>query len=527
MAPDGLAARFTETASMHGSRIALSTSSGHVTYAELLADAQRVADALLASGIKSPAAITVSRTRASVTAILGAIVAGIPYAPVDAGYPETRLRFMLDDLAAAIHIDGTGSEPVIHRSDSPALGQPNHRGDSPALGQPNHRGDSPALGQPNHPGDSPAPGHPIHPDAIYVLYTSGSTGVPKGCVVTHRNVLSLFDATRGLFDPSHHDVSAVLHSLAFDFSVWEMWSSWLYGGTCWLAEPEVVRDPERLSAALDAHQVTRLSATPSLFAYLATAMARRGCVLPRLRSLVLGGEAVSLPDVARFLSSGCAPNVRVVNMYGITETTVHVTFRELSGTETGGQPGSTPIGLPIPSLRLSLRDEHGDPVEPGAPGEMWISGEGTCAGYLNRPALTAERFVTDDKAVTWYRSGDLARYDGGEYHYLGRLDRQVQLRGHRIELGEVEAVLETFDEVERAVAAVEERPATGRPALVAYVKASGAPGAVTVKDIKARARRVLPPQAVPQTVHLVPDLPLNQHGKLDVAGLRAAIARRS
>ena len=111
-------------------------------------------------------------------------------------------------------------------------------------------------------------------------------------------------------------------------------------------------------------------------------------MLPRLRSLVLGGEAVCLPDVARFLSARCAPNVRVVNMYGITETTVHVTFRELSGTETGGQPGSTPIGLPIPSLRLSLRDEHGAPVQPGAPGELWVSGAGTCAGYLNRPELT-------------------------------------------------------------------------------------------------------------------------------------------
>jgi amino acid adenylation domain-containing protein len=490
MAPDGLAARFTDTASRYPSRIALSTSSGQLSYGELLAGARRVAHALAATGIHTPAAITVSRTRASVTAILGAILAGVPYAPVDAAYPESRLRFMLDDLAAAIHIDGTGSEPVIHRSSSPARAQR------------------------------------IHPDAIYVLYTSGSTGVPKGCVVTHRNVLSLFDATRDLFQPSHHDVSAVLHSLAFDFSVWEMWSSWLYGGTCWLADAEVVRDPDRLSAGLDAHQVTRLSATPSLFTYLAAALIRRGYVLPRLRSLVLGGEAVCLPDVARFLSSRCAPSVRVVNMYGITETTVHVTFRELSGTETGGRPGSTPIGLPIPSLRLSLRDEHGAPVQPGAPGELWVAGAGTCAGYLNRPELTAERFVADGHAVTWYRSGDLARYDGGEYHYLGRLDRQVQLRGHRIELGEVEAVLETFGEVEKAVAAVEARPATGRPVLVAYVKTSGAADAVTVKEIKAKARLMLPPQAVPQTVHLVPQLPLNQHGKLDMAELRAAVARR-
>ena len=128
--------------------------------------------------------------------------------------------------------------------------------------------------------------------------------------------------------------------------------------------------------------------------------------------------------------------------------------------------------------------------------------------------------------MTWYRSGDLARYDGGEYHYLGRLDRQVQLRGHRIELGEVEGVLETFDEVEKAVAAVEARPATGRPVLVAYVKTSGAADAVTVKEIKAKARLMLPPQAVPQTVHLVPQLPLNQHGKLDMTELRAAVARR-
>jgi amino acid adenylation domain-containing protein len=490
MEPIGLAARFMSTASRNASRTALLTSSGEVTYGELLADAQRLANALMATGTDSPVAITVSRTRASVTAILGAILANLPYAPVDAAYPNSRLRFMLDDLAAAVHIDGTGAEPVIRR---------------------------------NKPSDST---RRVHPDAIYILYTSGSTGTPKGCIITHRNVLSLFDSTAGLFLPSGSDVSAVLHSLGFDFSVWEIWSSWLYGGACWLADADALRDPARLSAGLENHQITRLSATPSLFGYLASAIARRNQVLPRLRSLVLGGEAVRLPDVGRFLTSGCAPNVKVVNMYGITETTVHVTFRELTGTETAGPSGSTPIGLPIPSLRMSLRDEFGKQVTPGAAGEIWISGEGVSAGYLNRPELTAEHFVKDDKGTTWYRSGDMARYNGAEYHYIGRRDRQVQLRGFRIELGEVEAVLESFDEVGKAITAIETRSATGLPSLVAYIKVNGDSDAMGVKEIKDKASHYLPPQAVPQTIHLVRRLPLSQNGKIDMAELRRMTAKR-
>jgi amino acid adenylation domain-containing protein len=492
MAPDGLAARFAETARRYPSRIALVTSSGRVTYRELLADAERLARALADPGTGSPVAITVSRTRASITAILGTILAGLPYAPVDAAYPDSRLRFMLDDLAAAIHIDGTGREPVIQRSEPAARDLR------------------------------------IHPDALYVLYTSGSTGVPKGCVVTHRNALSLFDSTsEQLFERSDEDVSAVLHSFAFDVSVWEIWSAWLHGGTCWLADEETVRNPDRLSAGLESHHVTRFCSTPSIFAYQASAVIRRGRELPALRSVIIGGEPVRVPDVARFLSSGCVPNGRVFNIYGITETTVFVTFRELSGTETLGPSGSTPIGLPIPSLRLSLRDERGDLVEPGLPGEIWISGGGVSAGYLNRPELTAERFVTDRDGVNWYRSGDLGRYDSGEYHYLGRRDRQVQLHGYRIELGEVEAALETLDGVEQAIAVIETRPATGLPALVVYVQARAAHGAVTGQEIKDQARLLLPPHEVPQTVHLVPHLPLNQHGKLDMAELRGLTANRA
>jgi amino acid adenylation domain-containing protein len=489
MTPEGLAARFMETANRYPSHIALITSSRHVTYRELLADGQRLAQTLMGTGTDAPVAITVSRTRASITAVLGTVLAGLPYAPVDAAYPDSRLGFMLDDLAAAVHIDGTGSEPVIHRSESAAAGPR------------------------------------IHPDAVYVLYTSGSTGVPKGCVVTNHNVLSLFDATSELFQPSPDDVSAVLHSLAFDVSVWEIWSAWLHGGTCWLADADVARNPDHLAAGLQTHQVTRFCSTPSIFAYQASALARRERTFPRLRSVIIGGEAIRLPDVARFVSSRCAPNAKVFNIYGITETTVFVTFREVSGTETGGPAGSTPIGLPIPSLRLSLRGERGDPVEPGQPGEVWISGDGVSAGYLNRPELTAERFVSEDNGVIWYRSGDLGRYDGAEYHYLGRKDRQVQLHGYRVELGEVEAALETLDEVEQAIAAIETRPATGLPALVVYIKSS-ADAAVTVKTVKDQARLLLPPQAVPQSVHLVPHLPLNQHGKLDMAELRGMIAKR-
>jgi nonribosomal peptide synthetase DhbF len=358
-------------------------------------------------------------------------------------------------------------------------------------------------------------------DLAYVIYTSGSTGQPKGCLVTNANVLSLFAATTELFRPVSHDVCSVVHSLAFDFSVWELWSSWLHGGAAWLAGAEEVTDPEALLAGLAQHGVTRLSSTPSLFTHLVDWQRRDRAHLPGLRSVVLGGEPVRLGDVREFTASGLAPQAEVVNMYGITETTVHVTHLRVDVDELVAHPGTTPIGRPIPSLEVDLRDEAGRVVPAGTVGEMWIAGAGVCAGYLNRDEVTARKFIRDGSGRRWYRSGDLARRDGAGLHFVGRADRQVQLRGFRIELGEVEAAMDSLGGVARSVATVETRALTGHPVLVAYVCPRPGEPAPRPRRLRELAGHLLPPQAVPQVIRMVDHIPLTPNGKADLRALAA------
>jgi nonribosomal peptide synthetase DhbF len=480
-----LAAAFERSVSDHPNAVALVHADGRFTYRELHDAATRCAgeiDRHAPSGT-APVAVTVARTAASVIGVLGTVLSGRPYVPIDSAYPLRRREFMLADCAAPVMVDGTGAQPSVRAR------------------------------QPDRP-------TPRYPDQLaYVIYTSGSTGRPKGCMVTNANVLSLFEATRELFHAVQRDVSSVIHSLAFDFSVWELWSAWLYGGAAWLVSAEEVTDPQRLLAGLARHGVTRLSSTPSLFTHLVGQLRKGDIRLPALRSVVLGGEPMSLADVRDFSTSGRAPHAEVVNMYGITETTVHVTYLRV---DVDGLPvvaGTTPIGLPIPSLDIELRDGAGHPVPAGAVGEMWIAGAGVCAGYLNRDDMTRERFAVDGAGRRWYRSGDLASRDGAGFHYVGRVDRQVQLRGFRIELGEVEAALDGLAGVERSVAVVETRALTGQPVLVAYVcLRQGAPATVS-SHLRERAGRLLPPQAVPQIIRVVDRMPLTPNGKVDLRAL--------
>jgi amino acid adenylation domain-containing protein len=485
-----LAERFIASAQDHSSMTALVADGRSLTYGELLAAAEDCADRIRAAATakaRSAVSITVARNQASVIGILGALLSGRPYVPIDGTYPRARQEYMRADSGAVVHIDATGEKPVI--SPLPAVSR----------------------------------GVRVDPDTVYVLYTSGSSGEPKGCMVTNRNVLSLFDSTAPLFRPDGTDVVSILHSLAFDFSVWELWSALLYGGVAWLAPYDVVRDPDSLVTELSRRGVNRLSVTPSLFSYLVSALRRGEHALPQLRSVVLGGEPIRLADVELFKCSDRAPHASVINMYGITETTVHVTYREISPNEGIDERGTTPIGNPIPSLRLSLRDSNGEEVIPGQSGELWIAGDGVCAGYLNRPELSASLFVTDASGCRWYKSGDTAVYQATEYCYVGRMDRQVQLRGHRIELGEVEAVIETLEGVIQAVATVEERAATGQPMLIAYVRMSGCPISGADMEIIGQLRAVLPPQSVPHRIRLVADIPRNTNGKIDMAALRESI----
>ncbi|MET8341096.1 amino acid adenylation domain-containing protein, partial [Streptosporangium canum] len=310
---------------------------------------------------------------------------------------------------------------------------------------------------------------PAHP--AYVIFTSGSTGRPKGVVVSHGNVTRLLASTEGWFGFDETDVWALFHSYAFDFSVWELWGALLYGGRLVVVPFGVSRSPGEFVALVAEQGVTVLNQTPSAFYQFMRAEREGPGVGLSLRYVIFGGEALDPGRLGDWYDRHPETVPVLVNMYGITETTVHVTYAALDR-ETAVSGVGSAIGVGIPDLRVYVLDEVLCPVPPGVVGELYVAGAGVARGYAGRAALTAERFVADPFGPgggRMYRSGDLARWGrAGRLEYLGRADQQVKIRGFRIELGEVEGVLVRHPLVaEVAVVAREDRPGDRR--LVAYV----------------------------------------------------------
>ncbi|HEX4499474.1 MAG TPA: condensation domain-containing protein, partial [Thermoanaerobaculia bacterium] len=338
---------------------------------------------------------------------------------------------------------------------------------------------------------------------------SGSTGQPKGALITHANVTRLFDATDAWFGFGESDVWTLFHSYSFDFSVWEIWGALLYGGRLVIVPWEVSRSPELFLELLDRERVTVLNQTPSAFAQIA----RTEAALNDLRLVIFGGEALDPASLEPWFARRGDERPRLVNMYGITETTVHVTYRPLSVTDT-----RSVIGVPISDLSLAVMDRGFSPAPIGVPGELVVGGAGLARGYLGRPELTAERFVPDpvsgQPGARLYRSGDLGRFlPNGDVEYLGRLDHQVKIRGFRIELGEIEAAL-TLAGARQAVAVVREDSNDRR--LVAYVT-----GDVTGEALRQSLRERLPDYMVPAAFVVLDSLPLTSNGKVDRKALPA------
>ncbi|MEU9349394.1 amino acid adenylation domain-containing protein, partial [Streptomyces sp. NPDC048278] len=489
---------------------------GEVSYAELDARANRLARHLMEQGVgrESVVAVVMDRGTDVVTALLGVVKAGAAYLPVDPQQPPERLGFMLADSKAS----------CVLSSCSVAAGLVDAIGDVPLLAV-----DSPETVErlaelsdtaPTD-GDGGARALPDHP--AYVIYTSGSTGRPKGVVVTHRNVAQLFAAAERLYAFGPDDVWSCFHSFAFDFSVWEMWGALLYGGRVVVTGFSVSRSPAEFLDLLVREQVTVLSQTPSAFYQLMAADADRpetGRQLV-LRYVVFGGEALDLPRLGEWYARHAVDGPVLVNMYGITETTVHVSHLALDA-ELAARGGGSLIGRGIPGLRTFVLDAGLRPVPVGVAGELHVAGGGLTRGYLARPGLTAERFVACPFGTgeRMYRTGDLARWrEGGVLEYLGRVDEQVKVRGFRIELGEIEAVLATHPDVAQAAVIVREDTG-GEKRLVAYAVARAA-GTTATDDLRVYVADRLPYYMVPSAVVLLDDLPLTVNGKLDRKALPA------
>jgi amino acid adenylation domain-containing protein/non-ribosomal peptide synthase protein (TIGR01720 family) len=485
-------------------RVAVSCGDTELTYAELDARAGAVAATLIDRGVgpESRVAVALGRSVDLIVALVGVIKAGGTYVPLDIDSPAARLQHILRDSApVCVLTDRTGRVP-----DSPA---PEVLLDD-ATG---HHAATP----------TPAPGLAAD-HAAYVIYTSGSTGIPKGVAVSHRNVAALFAGTTEgdppLFDVGPDDVWTMFHSAAFDFSVWELWGPLLHGGRLVVVEQVVARDPDRFLALLAEQRVTVLNQTPSAFYPLIDADRR---LRPRLslRYLVFGGEALDVTRLGAWYERHRPDAPTLVNMYGITETCVHVSHRPLTPADADADGHASVIGGPIPGLTIHLLDEQMRPVPIGVVGEMYIAGGQLARGYLDRPGLTASRFVADPfggPGERLYRSGDTAMWtESGELMYVGRSDQQVKVRGYRIELGEVESALAALPQVSNAAAAV--RPDTaGRSRLIGYLVAGSD---LDDDSVRAQLADRLPGYMVPSVLMRLAALPLTVNGKLDRAALPA------
>ncbi|WP_151484726.1 non-ribosomal peptide synthetase, partial [Streptomyces albicerus] len=503
---------FERQAAQRSDAVAVTCDGATRTYGELNSRANRLARHLVAQGVgpESVVGICLERSADLVVALLAVLKAGGAYLPIDPDSPADRIASMVQDAQPVLLVttsttgaaqDVAESLPVIHldRAEAFAEEKATDLTDTERLT---------AL-RPEHP--------------AYVIYTSGSTGRPKGVLIPHRNVVGLFSATQDGFAFGADDVWTLFHSYAFDFSVWELWGPLLQGGRLVVVPFDVSRSPGDFLQLLVRERVTVLNQTPSAFYQFIQADAQAPGQDLALRYVVLGGEALELNRLADWYERHAPDAPVLVNMYGITETTVHVTRVDLDEHSVARDgDGDGAIGWAVPGLRAFVLDADLKPAPVGVTGELYVAGYGLARGYLGRPGLTAGRFVAcpfGPAGARMYRSGDLARWGrNGQLEYAGRADSQVKIRGFRIELGEVEHVLAGHPGVAQAVVVVRENR-EGDKRLVGYVVPE--PGQVVPAPDAGRAelseylRERLPGYMVPSEVIALSKIPLTSNGKLD------------
>jgi amino acid adenylation domain-containing protein len=488
-----------------------------LTYRRLNERANRLARRLRALGVgpEVPVGLCVERSLDTFVGLLGILKAGGAYVPLDPAYPPERLSWILVNA-----LSGSAAPVLVTQSKLLERFRPEGSKEEDEmlpfrLVLLDQERASLAAESPEDLPDLPGAG----PDNIaYVIYTSGSTGRPKGVPVPHANVVRLFTATEPWFGFGPDDVWTVFHSYAFDFSVWEIWGALLYGGRLVMVPRDASVSPAAFYDLLVTEGVTVLNQTPSAFRQLIQAEEEEAHGRSRLalRQVIFGGEALDLAALAPWVERHGDERPALINMYGITETTVHVTYRPVRRADFE-RPGVSPVGGPIPDLQVHLLGLHGELLPPGIPGEIHVGGAGLARGYLTRPDLSAERFVPDPfsgrPGARLYRSGDLARRrPDGDLEYLGRIDGQVKIRGFRIELGEIESALNRHPGVRESVVMV--RPGGGGDRrLVAWIVPKG--HALSTHDLREHLLHSLPEYMVPAAFVSLERLPLTAHGKVD------------
>ncbi len=470
------------------------------SYEQLNQQANQLAHYLQAKGVGVGdfVSLYLDRSFEMIVAILGVLKSGAVYVPIDPDTPAQRVQFIAIDAQTellltqqklASDIEGVTAQVISLDAEWTSIAQ--------------YTKHNPDLD--------------ISVDKLaYVIYTSGSTGKPKGVLITHHNVIRLLTETENWYHFNDDDIWTLFHSYAFDVSVWEMWGALFYGGQLVIPSYKISRSPQHFYELLVAKQVTVLCQTPSAFRPLLQVEATHGAHPDlNLRLIIFAGEALALHTLKPWFDAHGDERPQIINMYGITETTVHAMYCRI--TEADLDSGSI-IGEPIPDLQIHILDEQMNPSSQCVPGEIYVGGAGVGRGYHNRPELTAARFIadpfSDDPQARLYRSGDLAQHlPDGNIEFLGRMDHQVKIRGFRVELGEIEATLAEHPDLQEVVVLAREDQ-SGQQKLVAYI-IPAANTIPTVTDLQQFLQPKLPTYMTPSAFVSLEAMPLTTNGKLD------------
>ena len=494
--------RFTHQAALTPDAVALVSGGMTLTYRQLEVRANRLANHLLAERGVQPGdyvGLCAEPGFEMIVGMLAILKAGAAYVPIEPSLPAARIGYMVADTGLGLvlvtdpeqHGLGSAAHLVLYHSEAWE--------------------------------GAPATVPPVCADLsslAYVIYTSGSTGQPKGVMVEHAQVSRLFDAVPVHLGLNGDDVWGLFHSFAFDVSVWEIWGALLHGGRLVLVPKAAIRDAKQLYRLMVNAGVTILTQTPSAFYALQSVIPMRSNGLV-LRQVHMAGEALQPKQLAQWFEAGVGERPVFVNFYGPTETTVYCTLKIIEQDDLATD--SSNIGRPFHDIAACVLNEAGQPQPVGVVGELYIQGEGVARGYLNRPELTAERFVVAPFAGApgrCYRTGDLVRWlENGDLEFLGRTDKQLKMRGYRIEPGEIENHLTANPLVREAV--VHAQGERGARYLIAYVvpAVEGIEKATLVAELKRTLTDALPYFMVPQAFLLLEKMPLNANGKLDTAAL--------
>lgn len=465
-----------------------------ITYAELDERSEGLAHVLRNNGIKSDdvVGLLMDRSIETIVGMISILKAGGAYLPIDVNYPKDRKEYLIKDSGTTTILTTRDQKGVYSSCVTTLIIE-----DLEIESKKNK-----TLKSVSNPAN-----------LCYVIYTSGTTGKPKGVMVEHRNVVRLFFNEKFQFDFGTGDVWTMFHSHCFDFSVWEIYGAILFGGRVVIIPKLVAMDTVAYMKILRREKVTILNQTPSAFYNLLQEEFADSIKQLSLKYIIFGGEALSPGKLEKWKFK--YPNTKLINMFGITETTVHVTYKEIGDYEIANNISN--VGKPIPTLSLYILDKHQKLLPNGIIGEIYVGGAGVTRGYLGKKELTDTKFIVNpyNSEERLYRSGDLGRVlNSGDIEYIGRIDHQVQLRGFRVELGEIESQLISHNKISEAVVIAKENESDKY--LIAYY--------VSVEELRILEMRnfllaKLPDYMVPSYYVRLDKLPLTSNGKLDKKAL--------